>query len=320
MVKIVIRKWEDMDIKQLAEMTQETRRYEGLGDYSVDQVEEYLRNMNERFPIESALVAIEDDQILGWMGIERVTEQIGEIGRWHPFVGQRPERNEVAQQLISTVNSYARENGIKRMEIGFGEVSETSLDTFKQRQVWYESEDWNKLEDDYFMVTNPMEYHQVQEPNIPDGFKLSPLSEVDKDKLFLCYHEAFMTGQALWIYDMTEEQRRQEFDKNFDASRPINEKASIVVETDEEVAGFILVLSRSEEEEHVESIGVHPSFRGRGLAKMMLWKVMEILRQTKSENLTLGVDSVNSPAVNLYERLGFETVSRTVRYSWKDDE
>ena len=76
----------------------------------------------------------------------------------------------------------------------------------------------------------------------------------------------------------------------------------------------------NEEEEHVESIGVHPSFRGRGLAKMMLWKVMEILRQTKSENLTLGVDSVNSPAVNLYERLGFETVSRTVRYSWKDDE
>ena len=319
MVKIVLRKWEDLDIRQLAEMTRETRRYEGLGDYTVDQVEEYLKNMNERFPIESAIVASEDDRILGWMGIERVTEQIGEIGRWQPFVGQQPERNEVAQQLISAVNSYARENGIKRMEIGFGEVSETSLDTFNQRKSWYESEDWNKLEDNYFMVTNPMEDHQVQVPSIPEGFKLKPLSEVDKDKLFLCYHEAFMTGQALWIYDMTEEQRRQEFNKNFDASRPINEKASIVVESDGEVVGFILVLSRSEEEEHVESIGVHPSYRGKGLAKILLWHVMQVLRQTKSDNLTLGVDSVNSPAISLYDRFGFETVSRTVRYSWKDD-
>ena len=108
MVKIVLRKWEDLDIRQLAEMTRETRRYEGLGDYTVDQVEEYLKNMNERFPIESAIVASEDDRILGWMGIERVTEQIGEIGRWQPFVGQQPERNEVAQQLISAVNSYAQ--------------------------------------------------------------------------------------------------------------------------------------------------------------------------------------------------------------------
>ncbi|MHA2026941.1 MAG: GNAT family N-acetyltransferase [Candidatus Thorarchaeota archaeon] len=319
MVKIVIRKWEDMDIRQLAEMTRETRQYERLGDYTVDQVEEYLRNMNERFPIESALVAKKDKQILGWMGIERVTEQIGEIGRWQPFVGQQPERNEVAQQLISGVNRYARENGIKRMEIGFGDVSEANSDTFKQRQLWYESEDWSKLEDDYFMVTNPTEDHQVQEPTIPEGFKLRPLSEVDKDKLFLCYREAFMTGQALWIYDMTEEQRREEFDKNFSTSRPINNKASFAAEQNGEVAGFILVLSRSEEEEHVESFGVHPSFRGKGLAKMMLWKVIKVLRQTKSENLTLGVDSVNSPAISLYERFGFETVSRTIRYSWKDD-
>jgi ribosomal protein S18 acetylase RimI-like enzyme len=315
MIEIKQKKWEDLDVRALAEITAEVRRDEGLGNYSVEQVEEYLRTMNERFPIEIALLAMEEDQILGWLGVERVTEQIGEIGRWQPFV-QGLERNKVAQQLISRINTYARENEIKRMEIGFGEISEANLDTFKMKQMWYESEDWNKLEDDFFMVVNPMEI-AVQEPKLPEGFNLRPLLEVDNDTLYPCYFEAFTTGQAKWIYDMTEEQIRQEFDKNFDRANPINDQASVVVEHDEDVVGFVLVLSRSEDEEHVESIGVHPSVRGKGLAKTMLWKVFQVLQNSESENLTLGVDSVNIPAVKLYKQLGFETLSRTIRYAWK---
>ncbi|MHA2236649.1 MAG: GNAT family N-acetyltransferase [Candidatus Thorarchaeota archaeon] len=317
MVRTVLRKWEELDIKHLAEITSETRRYEGLGDYTVDQVEEYLRNINDRFPAEIAVVAIENEKIIGWMSVERVTEQIGEIGRWQPFVSQGPDRDKLAQHMIAKSSTYARENGIRRMEIGFGEISEPNLETYNQRQDWYESEGWNKLEDNNFMVTNPMVQRKLEEPKLPDGFSLQPLLEEDNDNLFQCYHEAFTSGKALWIYDLTEAQIRQEFDKNFDRSRPINGDASFVVVQERAIAGFILVVSRSEEEEHVESIGVHPSYRGKGLAKILLWRSMEVLRKSESENLTLGVDTVNIPAVKLYELFGFETVSRTARYSWK---
>lgn len=316
MADIILRKWEDLDIRLLAEMTCEIRRYEGLGDYSVDQVEEYLRNLHERFPIEIALLAIDEDKILGWIGIERVTEQIGEIGRWQPFVTQETDRNNVAKQLISKINSYAQENGMSRMEIGFGEIDENNLGTYEQRQSWYDSEGWNKLEDSYFMVVNKMDC-VVQEPRLPEGFNLRHLIDVNNDTLYSCYQESFTTGQATWIYDMTEEQRRQEFEKNFNRSQQINESASFVVEKDGEIVGFALVIIRSDEEEHLESIGVHPSVRGKGLGKLMLWRVMQVLRSQDANGLSLGVDPVNIPAVKLYEKFGFELVSRTARYSWK---
>lgn len=316
MAKIVFRKWEELDIKTLAEMLAEVRRLEALGDYTHEQVEEYLKTMNQRFPIEVAALAIEEDQIVGWMGIERVTDNIGEVGRWQPFVISRTDKQKVARLLISNIIDYAKSNDIARIEVAFGEISEDNFDTFKTRSSWYEAEGWNKLEDTNFMVSSPIN-DEPKEIKHPDGFELRPLLEFDNDTIFECYHEAFTTGDARWIYDMTKEQRRQEFEKNFDRSHKINEDASFAFLSDGAIVGFILIVSRSDEEEHLESIGIHPKSRGKGLGKTLLCKSIKVLRSQESQYFTLGVDPVNTPAVRLYEQFGFETVSRTARFSWK---
>ena len=316
MAEIMFRKWEELDIKALAEISAKVRESEGLGVYTPKQVEEYLRTMNERDPMEVVALAMENGQIVGWMGIERVTDNIGEVGRWQPFVKSDMDKRKIAQLLIANIIDYATSNDMTRVEIGFGEISENNLDTFNTRCSWYESEDWKKLEDSNFMVGNPIET-AIPEIQLPDDFELQPLLDFDNDAIFECYHEAFTTGDARWIYDMSREQRRQEFEKNFDRSRPINKDASFVILSDGAIVGFTLVISRSDEEEHLESIGVHPKFRGKGLGKILLGKSTEVLRGQEAQNFTLGVDSVNIPAVRLYERFGFETISRTARYSWK---
>jgi len=315
-MNIILQKWEDLDIRHLAEITAEIRQYEGLGDQTVDQVENFLNISNERYPLEIVLLLVEDQNILGWLGLERVTESIGEISRWHPFVVQETDRDLVAQHLISKIKSYARDNGMSRMEVGFGGLSETNIDTYNKRQSWYEPAEWYKLEDNSFMFINPTDT-LIEEVGIPEGFKLRPLLDVDNDKLFHCYHESFTTGQATWIYDMNEEQRRQEFEKLFDRSQHINESASLIVEKEGELVGFALVISRSKEEEHLESIGVHSSVRGKYLGKLLLSRIIQILCDQNVDRLTLGVDPVNLPAVKLYEKLGFKLSSRTVTYSWK---
>ena len=99
--KIEFQKWEDIDIKTLAHLSADIRRIEGLGDYTNEQVEEYLKTMNERFPIEIAALAIEENKIVGWMGIERTTDNMGEVGRWQPFVSSRTNKREIARFLIS---------------------------------------------------------------------------------------------------------------------------------------------------------------------------------------------------------------------------
>ncbi len=315
-MNIILQKWEDLDIRHLAEITADIRTYEGLGDQTAEEVEDFLNVSNERYPLEIVLLLVEDQKILGWLGLERVTESMGEISRWHPFVVQETDRDIVAQQLISKVISYARDNGMSRMEVGFGGLSETNIGTYNKRQSWYESAEWNKLEDNSFMFINPMDT-LIEGAGIPEGFNLRPLLDVDNNILFRCYHEAFTTGQATWIYDMTEEQRRQEFEKLFDRSQHINGHASLIVEKEGEIVGFALVISRSDEEEHLESIGVHSSVRGKGLGKLLLSSIIQILCDQNADRLTLGVDPVNIPAVKLYENFGFKLSSRTVTYSWK---
>ena len=319
MIEIKQTKWENLTIRNLAEITAEARRYEGIGDHSIDQIETFLKNMNERFPAEIVLLAVEGEKILGWLGIERSTEVIGILGRWQPYVAPEAVQEHVARRLISEINAYAQGNGMTRMEIGFGEINEKNQDAFEKRCSWYEAEGWSKLDDCYFMAVNPVE-NVKQETSLPEGFILRPLVDVNNDTIFRCYLESFTTGQASWIYDMTEEQIRQEFDRYFDRAQDINEAASFIVESNGVVLGFALVISRSDEEEHLESIGVHSSARGIGLGKHMLWRVMMVLRDQNVSNLTLGVDPVNIPAVKLYEKYGFDVVSRTVNYSWKVDD
>jgi ribosomal protein S18 acetylase RimI-like enzyme len=213
------------------------------------------------------------------------------------------------------MTDYAKSHDMTRIEVAFGDISEDNLDSFKTRCSWYEAEGWKKLEDTNFMASDP----SVDGPRgvkPPDGFELRPLLEFDNDTIFECYHESFTTGEARWIYDMTEEQRRQEFDKNFDRSHQINGNASFAILSEGDIAGFILIVSRSDEEEHLESIGIHPKFRGMGLGKALLDKSIEVLRCQEAQNFTLGVDPVNTPAVRLYEQFRFETVSRTTRFAW----
>ncbi|MFW9893211.1 MAG: GNAT family N-acetyltransferase [Candidatus Thorarchaeota archaeon] len=316
MVKIIQKKWDDLDIKALAEITADIRRIEGLGDYNVNQVEEYLRSMNERFPIEVGFLALDGEKIVGWMGIERSTDNIGEVGRWQPFVVSDNHEREIAQHLISRVNEYAKSSDITRMEVAFGGVSEENMKAFEARCRWYESQGWHNQEDTNFMVRS-LDDWEVEDFRTPSEFELRPLLDFDNDAIFECYYNAFTTGEARWIHDMSRKEIKQEFEKKFNRSRNINGAASFAILSDDIIIGFSLVLSRSKEEEHLEAIGIHLDFRGTGLGKVLLKKTMNILQSQEVQNFSLGVDTVNVPAVNLYERFGFKTVSRTVRYAWK---
>ena len=62
------------------------------------------------------------------------------------------------------------------------------------------------------------------------------------------------------------------------------------------------------------NIAVHPDWRRRGVARILIEQLILGLRERGSECLTLEVRASNAPAIALYEKLGFAQVGRRPNY------
>ncbi len=315
MVEIVQREWEQIDLEALATLTRSTFNFEGRGEYSQEQIERHLRTLQERFPFETVFVATRDETLVGWTGVERQTENIGEIGRWHPYVANIPERDTIAESLIAEVVKYAKENGMSRLEISFGDISDDSMEAYNKRCSWFKSNNWSLVEDTFFMDKDAST--EIPEADIPDGFSLHPLLENDDDVLYSCHYAAFTNSMAREFYGLSEDEKKQQFNKLYDRTQSINAEASFVLKKGDEIASMLLVVSR-EDEEYISIVAVHPSYRGKGLAKALLTAGIQKVRKQEATYISIGVDVVNTPAVSLYRKFGFKVKSRLSFHSWSE--
>ncbi len=64
----------------------------------------------------------------------------------------------------------------------------------------------------------------------------------------------------------------------------------------------------------VAMTGIHPNYRGKGLGTAVVVTGMEYLRKQGVDSIELEVDSTNTPAVELYRKLGFKPVHHTDWY------
>jgi hypothetical protein len=68
----------------------------------------------------------------------------------------------------------------------------------------------------------------------------------------------------------------------------------------------------------VGTVGVLPEYRRRGLARAGLERAIELMRTHEARRTWLGVINGNTPAQQLYERLGFEVYDGTVDHTLTD--
>ena len=72
----------------------------------------------------------------------------------------------------------------------------------------------------------------------------------------------------------------------------------------DELLGY-LITARYVDAWHVMNVAVDPQFRGRGLARRMLSRLMELTEGDRTRGYTLEVRVSNVVAIHLYEELGF---------------
>ncbi len=79
----------------------------------------------------------------------------------------------------------------------------------------------------------------------------------------------------------------------------------------EAIAGMAQMSPRNAKETrwHVDNIAVHPDFRGQGIARQLLDDVFRYYVERGADRFTLEVDTTNTGAIQLYEKLGFRRYS-----------
>lgn len=86
-----------------------------------------------------------------------------------------------------------------------------------------------------------------------------------------------------------------------------------VIEENEGIVGYCS-LSVMYENADILNIGVHPNYRKKGYAKMMMKHMLDIAKRERAQNVTLEVRVSNEPAICLYESFDFKKVAKRRQY------
>ena len=94
--------------------------------------------------------------------------------------------------------------------------------------------------------------------------------------------------------------------------------AYVACDAKRRIAGFALIRLVADESELL-TIAVDPKWRGKGVGRALLQAVLADLMMSAAKTMVLEVDEQNLPAIALYKRLGFATISARKGYYARPD-
>ncbi len=87
----------------------------------------------------------------------------------------------------------------------------------------------------------------------------------------------------------------------------------IVAKMNDEIVGFAGIIILPDDVE-ITNIVTKKVERKKGIGKLLLDKLIEMAKETEKETISLEVNEINIPAINLYKTSGFEEVGIRKKY------
>lgn len=269
-------------------------------------------------PDDWCCIATKESEIVGWMFLFHYTESMIYIESWHPIVALATDENEIAVALIEESIRHAEQSGKDRMEVFLMDLTEDRRPLYRKFRHWYETAGMPRGGEWAYMEA-PISEMKIPDVEFPEGYSVVQIKDVPNEEIWPCYYETFMSSGDGRFLDQTDTQRRENFDRFFDRSRPRVEEASILVKYGERIIGYNQLIF-VEEGGFFNGIGIHPDFRGKGLGKKMVLTSMKRAVDSGVGKLILEVDIENEVAINLYERVGFKQTKGSISHVWKREE
>lgn len=277
-----------------------------------EEVEKFVRGA---FSINFQYIfARRQGKLVGVAGCYVFTESMVYLDGWNPLVLPSDDYEEVFQLLLKECIKYTQAIGRNRLEIFLMNLTDDIRSTYDRVRPLYESAGIRRENEWSQMVCDPSTSNLVQ-PEIPDGFSLKPLVEVSNEDIWTCYNTTFLSSDDHRYLSQTEKQRRENFDDFFDRSKPIEEDASLLLYAGNQIIGFMKI-NIYDSGGFVNGVGIHPDFRRRGFAKLLMTSSLVQAGNKGMTKLILEVDIQNKRAIALYENLGFKKIKGSISHVW----
>ncbi|TFH03731.1 MAG: GNAT family N-acetyltransferase [Candidatus Thorarchaeota archaeon] len=317
-IDIEILKPEQIDIPELVEFTMVAQKQldEQLRcGQTEEEVEKYIRGAF-KVDIFHYIFARHQGKLVGMSGCYTYTASMVYLDGWNPLVLPGEDYEEIFKLIVSESIKYTKSIGRNRLEIFLMELTDDIRTTYDRVRPLYESAGMRRGNEWSHMVCD-LTSSTLKEPEVPEGFTLKPLIEVDNEEIWPSYNATFLASGDQRYLDQTEEQRRENFDDFFDRSKPLEEEASLLLYSGDLIVGFMKINLYSIGG-FVNGVGTHPDFRRRGLARLLMTSSIVRAAQNGMKELVLEVDITNRQAIALYEQLGFKKTKGSISHVWTE--
>ena len=317
-ITIEILKPDQIDIQELVSFTLEAQE---LLDEQLrfgktkEEVEKYIRG-SFKVSVFHYIFARKEGKLVGMAGCYAYTESMVYLDGWNPLVLPGDDYEEVFQLLVSESIKHTQAIGRNRLEIFLMKLTDDIRSTYERVRPLYESAGMRRGYEWSHMVCD-LTTSTLKDPVLPEGFSLKPIVEVDNEEIWPCYNATFLSSGDQRYLNQTENQRRENFDDFFDRTKPIENDASLLLYSGEQVVGFMKINIYSIGG-FVNGVGIHPDFRRRGLARLLMTSSLVRAAENGMKDLILEVDIENRRAIALYEQLGFKQTKGSISHLWTD--
>ena len=163
------------------------------------------------------LIAYQDTEIVGWIGIILEHPSMATIDAWCPFVKSGKDEDDIADLLIESGMEFSLKTGRERIEIFLMGLTEKTMPRYDKYRKWYERREMVRDNEWAYMVCDLQSYSE-EELALPDNYEFIPLSQRTNDEIYPSYYASFITGSDPRFLEQTDQQRRSFFDEMFDRS------------------------------------------------------------------------------------------------------
>jgi len=253
------------------------------------------------------LVAEENGTPIGWLGVVPWPGEYATLHwlRWAPIgwpsVIPSADDETVGHQLLDAAANIAPKE-VAALIVSIDRNVEIDEERLALLQSRYEALGWQYSEAIHFI--HPTK--GVKRPSVPEGLIVRPLREADPEQLTSCIREIF-SGEysAIFCGGLPEEQ--EAFLRGLPESETMNEAASVVLASGDELIGFSSVHGvRENENLLVNWIGIRPAWRRRGHGAFLLRHILAVAGEEGYRTASLSSEVRNQASLALYRGQGWE--------------